>query len=180
MAAETSIKLTYEDYLAIPDDGRRHEIIDGEYYVSPSPSFKHQIAILRLASALETHVRTNGLGYVIPAPFDVVLSQHDVVQPDIVYVSRERQQAITKGNLQSAPDLAVEVLSPSNHDYDEHVKYKVYEKSGVLEYWIVDPEAESVKIFRRTNDSFTAIPVTDNLNTPLLPGFALPIAELFV
>lgn len=178
MAAETSIKLTYEDYLAIPDDGRRHEIIDGEYYVSPSPSFKHQNIVAELLTRVRTFVKERNLGWVVGSPCDV-LSEHTIVQPDVLYVSKARG-AIVADVLKGAPDLVIEVLSPSNRDYDEHVKYKIYEKAGVLEYWIVDPQAQSVRIFRRTNDRFAPVPVTDTLTTPLLPSFELRVESLFV
>ncbi|HEX6094947.1 MAG TPA: Uma2 family endonuclease [Thermoanaerobaculia bacterium] len=176
MAAETSIKLTYEDYLAIPDDGRRHEIIDGEYYVSPSPSFKHQLIVAQLLRRLGNHVDANVLGWVVGSPLDV-LTEHTMVQPDVLYISRERA-SIVLDTVKGALDLIVEVLS-SNREYDEHVKYKIYESAGVLEYWIVDPEAKSVKIFRRTGNKFAPGPVSDVITTPLLPNFQLRIADLF-
>lgn len=178
MAAETSIRLTYEDYLAIPDDGRRHEIIDGEHYVSPSPTFQHQLIVAELITRLKNHVDPRKLGWVVGSPCDV-LSEHTVVQPDVLFVSKGRASIIS-GIIKGAPDLVVEVLSSSNRDYDERVKYQQYEMSGVLEYWIVDPEAESVKVFRRADSRFAPVTVTDVITTPLLPGFELRIADLFV
>ncbi len=178
MAPQTSIKLTYEDYLAIPDDGRRHEIIDGEYFVSPSPSFKHQLIVARLITWLSNHVDAYALGWVVGSPCDV-LSEHTVLQPDVLFVSKGRASIIS-GIIKGAPDLVVEVLSSSNRDYDERVKYQQYEMSGVLEYWIVDPEAESVKVFRRAGNRFAPAAVSDIITTPLLPGFQLSIADLFV
>lgn len=176
MAAETSIKLTYEDYLAIPDDGRRHEIIDGEHYVSPSPNFKHQLIVAELIARLKYHVDPRKLGWVVGSPLDV-LSEHTIVQPDVLYISKARASIISQ-TVKGAPDLVIEVLS-SNRDYDERVKYQEYELSGVLEYWIIDPEAESAKVFRRTGNRFAPIPVSDVITTPLLPGFELRIADLF-
>lgn len=176
MAAETSIKLTYEDYLAIPDDGRRHEIIDGEYYVSPSPNFKHQLIVTKLLRRLGDHVETHGLGWVVGSPCDV-LTEHTIVQPDVLYISKARASIIS-GNVKGSPDLVAEVLS-SNRDYDERVKFHIYERSGVLEYWIIDPEAESAKVFRRTGTRFAPVPVSDTITTPLLPDFQLRVADLF-
>lgn len=178
MAPETSIKLTYEDYCAIPNDGRRHEIIDGEHYVNPAPNIRHQLVTMRLASAVHQHVTAHGRGQAIPSPVDVVLSENTVVQPDIVYVSPAREHVITPANVQGAPDLLIEVLS-SDRNYDEHVKYKLYEQAGVLEYWIIDPENESAKVFRRAGNRCAPVPVTDTITTPLLPDFRLRIAELF-
>jgi Uma2 family endonuclease len=176
MAPQTSIKLTYEDYLAIPDDGRRHEIIDGEHFVSPSPNFKHQNAVAELIAQMRTYVKARDLGWVIGSPCDV-LSEHTILQPDVLFISKARG-AIISNTIKGALDLVVEVLS-SNREYDERVKFQEYERSGVLEYWIVDPEAESAKVFRRAGNNFAAVPVTDVLTTPLLPGFTLRVADLF-
>jgi Uma2 family endonuclease len=176
MAAETSIKLTYEDYLAIPDDGRRHEIIDGEYYVSPSPSFNHQLIVARLITWLTNHVDKHGLGWAVGSPCDV-LGEHTIVQPDVLFISKARATIIS-GVVKGAPDLVIEVLS-SNRDYDEHVKYKIYEGAGILEYWIIDPESQSAKVFRRSGNKFAPVPVTDVITSPLLPNFELRIRDLF-
>ena len=178
MAPQTATKLTYEDYLLLPNDGRRHEIIDGEHFVSPSPNTEHQRISKRLTAAL-LRCEEAGLGEVFYAPYDVVLSIFDVVQPDVLFITPARAYILNDKHAEGAPDLVIEILSESNRQYDEQVKYKTYERLGVLEYWIVDPDGHSVKVFRRTNDRFTAIPVTDTLTTPLLPGFALRVESLF-
>jgi Uma2 family endonuclease len=177
MAAETSIKLTYEDYLAIPDDGRRHEIIDGEYYVSPSPNFKHQNIVAELIMQLRSYVKAHDLGWVVGAPCDI-LGEHTIVQPDVLYISKARGSIISGNTVKGVPDLVVEVLS-SNRGYDERVKYQEYELSGVVEYWIIDPEAESAKVFRRSGSRFAPIAVSNTITTPLLPDFQLRVADLF-
>ncbi|HEV7242746.1 MAG TPA: Uma2 family endonuclease [Thermoanaerobaculia bacterium] len=179
MAPETSIKLTYEDYAAIPDDGRRHEIIDGEHYVNPAPNFKHQVVLVRLVTALYQHVSDRRLGHVVPAPFDVILSEHDVVQPDIVFISHARAHLLTPANMQGAPDLLVEVLS-TNRSYDERVKYRLYEHAGILEYWIVNPFDDTIKAFRLANKKYALVDLGDLITSPLLPGFQLRVADLFV
>ena len=178
MAPQTSTKLTYEDYLLLPDDGRRHEIIDGEHYVSPSPNTEHQRIIKRLVEAL-LPLEKRGLGEVFFAPFDVVLSMFDIVQPDVLFITASRADILTKKNVQGAPDLVVEVLSESNRAYDLQVKHKTYERLGVDEYWIVDPEDRSVKVFRRAGARFAVAAIGDTLTSPLLPGFALPLRDLF-
>ncbi|HYC92471.1 MAG TPA: Uma2 family endonuclease [Thermoanaerobaculia bacterium] len=178
MAPQTSTKLTYEDYLLLPDDGRRHEIIDGEHYVSPAPNTRHQRLSKRISRALYPF-EDAGLGEVFSAPYDVVLSFFDVVQPDVIFVTAARSHIIVEKNVQGAPDLAVEILSPSNRQYDEQVKLKTYERLGVAEYWIVDPDESSVRIFRRSGERFTPADAGDTLTTPLLPGFALPLRDLF-
>ena len=178
MAPQTSIKLTYEDYAAIPDDGRRHEIIDGEHYVNPAPNLQHQRVVKRVVEAL-LPFEHSGLGEVFFAPADVVLSLTDVVQPDVLFVGAARSHILTAKNVQGAPDLAVEVLSPFNRAHDERLKLQMYERLGVAEYWIVDPEAESVTIFRRSGNRFQRIDVGETLTTPLLPGFAFNVGALF-
>ena len=179
MAPQTSIKLTYEDYAAIPDDGRRHEIIDGEHYVNPAPSPYHQIILSNVEFALQKHVRAHHLGRVLPAAVDVVLAGHDIVQPDIVFVRAAQAHIFEPKNIQGAPDLVVEVLSESNRRYDVRTKYELYERAGVAEYWIVDPDELGVRVFRREGDRFVPVEVGDTITTPLLPGFVLPLSDIF-
>jgi Uma2 family endonuclease len=179
MALQTSTKLTYEDFLLLPDDGRRHEILDGEHSVNPSPNTKHQMASGAIFAALFSYATSHGLGYVFHAPYDVVLSEHDIVEPDLLFVSTARRAIITDANIQGAPDLVVEILSPSNRGYDERVKYQAYERFGVGEYWIVDPDAETVTVYRRTGGKFVRAESGDPLNTPLLPGFSLELGSIF-
>lgn len=179
MAPQTSIKLTYEDYAAIPDDGRRHEIIDGEHYVNPAPNIPHQIVLFNVSRALHAFARKHHLGRVLPAAVDVVLNEHDVVQPDVVFISSARAHIVTRTNIQGAPDLVVEILSESNHRYDERVKFDMYERGGVSEYWIVDPDEYTVKVFRRIGSRLSLVDTADTITTPLLPGFELPLTVIF-
>ncbi|HEU4888668.1 MAG TPA: Uma2 family endonuclease [Thermoanaerobaculia bacterium] len=179
MAPAASTKLTYEDYCLLPDDGRRHEIIDGEHYVNPTPNTKHQVASVNLTSALWIYVREHRLGRIFSAPYDVVLSNFDVVVPDIIFVSATRMSIITDANIKGAPDLVIEILSPSNRRYDEVVKFNRYDAMGIAEYWIVDPDREMVKIYRRTSGGFALVPPADDLTTPLIPGFSLAVRAIF-
>ena len=179
MALQTSTKLTYDDYALIPDDGLRHEIIDGEHYVNPAPNQKHQTVGFNIAFALRAWVKPRRLGAVFIAPFDVVLSNVDVVQPDVLFLGTTQLTRLTDLNLQGAPDLAVEVLSPSNRRYDEVIKRKRYDAFGVAEYWIADPERETVKIYRRTEAGLVLAESEDPVTTPLLPGFAISLADVF-
>jgi Uma2 family endonuclease len=180
----SSTKLTYEDYLTFPNDGRRHELVDGEHFVTPSPSTKHQRIVGRLFFELQSHLRVHPGGEVLLSPYDVVLSPLDVVEPDLVYVSRENQSRITEANLQGPPDLAIEVLSESNRRHDEVTKRKLYERAGVQEYWIVDPEIETVKVHRLMGGALARIAEMsrddgDHLSSPLLPGFSMDLGKLF-
>jgi Uma2 family endonuclease len=184
--SQTATKLTYDDLLLFPDDGKRHELLDGEHFVSPSPSLRHQRIVGRMGVALYTFARDRGLGEVFFSPFDVVLTRHDVVEPDLLFVSASRSALLTEANVAGPPDLVIEVLSPWSRRRDEVLKRNRYEGTGVAEYWIVDPEAESVKVLRRPEPTSPfARPLLlsrqdgDALATPLLPGFGLPLAELF-
>ncbi len=141
-----ALKFTYNDYLLLPED-KRYEIIEGELYMTPSPKTSHQRVLGRLFTIFTTFVREKGRGEIFIAPYDVVLSQHDIVQPDILFVSYERRHLITELNLQGTPDLIVEILSPSTQERDKELKKKLYARFGVREYWIVDPDKRIIQIF---------------------------------
>jgi Uma2 family endonuclease len=179
------LKMTYEDLLYLPEDGKRHEIIDGEHYVSASPAPKHQIAVANLHLALGAHVKEHGLGLVMVAPLDVVLSDIDVVEPDLFFLSHESLRHLGEKFIGGPPDLAVEVLSESTRRVDEVTKRHLYERYGVGEYWIVDPLLESAKLYRLGDDgryARAAEPAVENggaFESPLFPGFSLPVARLF-
>jgi Uma2 family endonuclease len=178
MAPQTSIKLTYEDYAAIPEDGLRHEIIDGEHYVNPAPNIRHQIISMRLSMAIGNVVYGDGLGHLFAAPTDVALTKHDIAQPDLFFIRNTNAHILAEKKIVGVPDLVIEILS-SNRDFDERVKYRSYERAGVPEYWIVDPFDDAVNVFRRAGDRFQRVDLGDTLTTPLLPGFALSLQKLF-
>lgn len=184
MTTDASTKLTYDDYAAFPEDGRRHEIIDGEHYVVPSPIIKHQATSGRLFYSLMAYLKQNPIGRVFSAPCDVVMSDLDIVQPDILYIANERAEIITEKNIQGTPDLVVEILSESTRHTDEITKRKLYERFGVSEYWVVDPVVDSVKIYRRIDGRYQRVAEISSetggrLETPLLPGFAMDVADVF-
>jgi Uma2 family endonuclease len=178
------IRYTYEDYLAFPDDGRRHELIDGEHFVTPAPLRRHQELSMRLSIALGSWLREHPMGKAYAAPLDVILSDVDVVEPDLLFVSNERAEVLGKW-IHGAPDLVIEILSPSTRRVDEITKRRLYERVGVSEYWIVDGEIDVVKVYRRQDDgSFPQVAdlsreAGHSLTTPLLPGLSLSLAELF-
>lgn len=178
-------KLTYEDYCLYPDDGSRHEIIDGEHYMSPSPRTVHQRIIANLTRILGGHVRLHRLGELLPAPLDVLLSHVDIVQPDIVFVAAERTSAIvTDKNIQGSPDLLIEVISPGTQALDEQLKWRRYEKFGVAEYWLVYPDEKQLIIYRRAGaaDGFAPgmrLGPGDTAGSPLLPDLELPVFDIF-
>ena len=179
-------RLTYEDFLLLPDDGLRHEIVDGVHYVTPSPNVGHQELVLRLALTLGRHLEDRpDRGRLFVAPLDVVFSFHDVVEPDLVFVSPDQLDLLTDQNIQGSPALVIEVLSPSTRKRDQGLKRRLYDRSGVREYWMVDAATASVTIVRRHPDgSFPAFsPLTAHdlhvLRTPLLPGWSLTLTRLF-
>jgi len=182
-AEVSSTKLTYDDYLLFPDDGRRHELIDGEHYVTPAPTLRHQLISKRLFLALSDCLRERPLGQAFYAPVDVVPTDVDVVEPDLLYVSNERA-GILRDPVRGAPDLVIEIVSPSSRKTDEVIKRKLYERIGVCEYWVVDPELDVVKVYRREGERFTRAGEYSReeghtLGTPLLPGLSVSLDELF-
>src|SRR5436305_1778740 len=128
-------KLSYGDYVLIPEDGRRHEILDGEHCVTPAPLTRHQRVSARLHGNLEPFVFERQLGLVLAAPTDVLLSPHDVAQPDLLFISKARMEIVAEENVQGAPDLVVEILSERTRRRDERLKHDLYERFGVQEYW---------------------------------------------
>jgi len=182
------VRLTYADLCRLPDDGMRHELIDGEHYVTPAPRPKHQRVSGRLHLRLGTFLENHPLGRVYYAPLDVVLTDFDCVEPDLLYVSRERERRqMTEKYLEGAPDLVVEILSPSTKQVDQGVKHRLYERFLVKEYWIVDPEKETVKVYRQEDDRLQLCEELSRqggmsvsvLTTPLLPGLAIPLDKIF-
>jgi len=175
-------KLTYEDYVLIPEDGRRHEILDGEHYVTPAPFVRHQLISSNLHSLLGPFIRKQRLGKLLAAPTDVLFSPHDIAQPDLFFISSERQGILTEPNVQGAPDLVIEILSKRTRRRDERLKLERYDLCGVLEYWIVDPQRQGAKVYRRDDGRLrlaATLSVGDALTTPLLPGLEIPLAEIF-
>jgi Uma2 family endonuclease len=177
-------KLTYEDYERIPDDGLRHEILDGEHYVSPSPVPRHQRVSVALTLRFGAYLEEHTLGEVLTAPCDVILSPYDIAQPDLLFISNERSGIITEKNVQGAPDLLVEILSDGTRKRDEGLKRDLYERFGVKEYWLVDPVRQTVLVYRREGDRFHragrfSAAAGDVLTTPLLPGLEIALAKIF-
>jgi len=181
----TGKKLTYDDYARFPEDRIRHELIDGEHYVTSSFGTKHQMILGNLTFGIGDWLRSNPIGEVLFAPFDVLFSPFDVVVPDMLYMSKGRARLIlTENNAQGVPELLVEVAAPNTRRRDETVKRSLYERVGVSEYWVVDPLIHIVHVYRREGERFRR-PIElmthegDVLTTPLLPGLELPLSEIF-
>ena len=178
---ESAVKLTYEDYCATPDD-KRCELLNGDLMMVPAPNLKHQDVQAELGSKLRQFIREHALGKLFFAPCDVVLSNTDVVQPDLLFISREREHVLTAENVRGAPDLVIEILSPSTADRDLGYKHELYGRHGVLEYWVLDPMAETVAVHRQ-RDGVLELTDTfgrrDTLRTPLLKGLELQLDDVF-
>jgi len=179
-----SAKLTRKDLSLLPDDGRRHELIDGAHYVTPAPSRRHQSVSLRLTLAIGGFLQQHPVGQLLVAPFEVALSQyvHQTWQPDLLFVRAEREEILAERRATGAPDLVIEILSPSTRRRDRELKRKTYERFGVAEYWIVDPDAGTVRVLRLEdgeyrNERELSAANGDHLETPLLPGLTIPLTE---
>ena len=180
-ATQGAVRHTYKDYCATPDD-ERYELLDGNLMMVPAPNRKHQEVLFRLARKLGDFTEEHRLGTVYVAPFDVVLSDTDVVQPDVLFISRAREHTITDENVRGAPDLVIEILSPSTAERDLGYKHELYGRHGVLEYWIVDPMVETVAVHRQGDGRLEAAETLgrgDTLRTALLDGLELKLADVF-
>ena len=183
--AGSRVKLTYDDFVLFPDDGLRHELIDGEHHVTPSPNNKHQRVVGNLYFLIRSWLEQHRVGEIFLAPFDVVLTRHDVVEPDLLYLSHGRaHEALTAANVQGAPDLVIEIGSPSTRKRDETTKRHLYEREGVSEYWVVDPELDVLRVYRREGEGFgrareLSVEAGDVLTTPLFDGLELPLERVF-
>jgi len=194
------LKWTYEEFLLFPNDGKRHELIDGEHIMSPSPFTKHQRILVNLTIVIGAFLRQHRIGQMFVAPMDVVLSDTDVVEPDLLFIASEHASIITEKHIMGVPDLVVEIISTGSRKTDEIIKRRLYEQYGVKEYWIIDPELESVKVYRwhenmchtehipnRTGMQEAGFVRVEELSvenggtltTPLLPELTLPLSEIF-
>lgn len=167
---------TYDTYAAIPDDGKRYEVVDGVLYMTPAPNIGHQEAVALFTIHLGTHVQLGGLGRVFPAPCDVELAPRCTVQPDIVVVLNANLSIITPSRIIGAPDLVIEVASPGTAGYDRRTKQDAYARAGVREYWIADPYARTIEVLQLEGGAYVSAGVFGGEAT--LPSRVLP--ELLV
>ncbi|MDP9406087.1 MAG: Uma2 family endonuclease [Actinomycetota bacterium] len=181
MAAPPAPRYTYDDLERFPDDNLRRELIGGELIVTPAPRPSHQEIADELTYRLRAYTKTHG-GRANSAPLDVVFAPADVVEPDVVFLTAQRLHLVGERYIEGPPDVVVEVSSPSTRHLELVRKRDLYERYGVAEYWYVDLDAERIAVHRLTGDRYadpTFVPRGDVLESPLLPGFSLPVAELF-
>ena len=173
---------TYDSYAAIPDDGRRYEVVDGVLYMTPAPNIGHQASDALLTTHLVIHVQFAGLGRVFPAPTDVQLAPGAVVQPDVVVVLNAHLSIITEKRIIGTPDLVVEIASPGTAGYDRRTKQDAYAKARVPEYWLVDPYARTVEVLCLEGDAYRSAGVVEGdatLPSRVLPDFPVHAAQFF-
>jgi len=181
--SQAATKMTYEQYCLLPADGKQYEVIDGELFMTSSPTPRHQEIVLRLTVELSGFVRKNGLGEVLIGPVDVLLDRYTVVRPDVLFISTARLSIMGEEAIEGAPDLVVEVLSPSTFYKDLRKKMTAYAQFGVQEYWIVDPETETFEIYARRDDKLELarkFSSDESVESALLPGLKLAVKEVFV
>lgn len=173
-------RLTYEDYLAFPEDGRSHEIIAGVHYVSAAPNIDHQRISRHIQFQLYSQIELPGHGEVFDAPTAVHLSDHDIVEPDLLVVLSARDSYLTERTVAGPPNLVVEVLSPSTRRKDRELKLSLYERTGVDEYWIVDPAARNVVKHVRRGPTLTPVGTfTDSIVFDGLHGVVVDLSRVW-
>lgn len=182
MVSTTETRIwTYEDLFSLPDDGKRYEIIAGELYEMPSPSYDHAAAIINLIFILGPIVRALG-GSIVTAPLDVFFADANPVQPDIVVLLPDRLKYISRRGVEGPPDLLIEVLSPSNPEHDRQRKRALYARGGVREYWIVSPEAGTIEVLVLEGDSFRTLSragADEPVRSSLFPELEFRASDIF-
>ncbi|MBM3934059.1 MAG: Uma2 family endonuclease [SAR202 cluster bacterium] len=175
------LKFTYEDYVLLPE-GDRRELIGGDFYVVPAPNNKHQEVVGNLYLALRQFLKKHRLGVVMLSPTDVMFSKMDVVQPDLLFIAEDRRTILTGSKVEGAPDLIIEVLSLGTVGRDRKLKLDLYARYGVKEYWMVDPEKETVQVLQlgpRGKESLRTF-TSGNVASTIINGFEMPVEEIFV
>ena len=178
---QADIKFTYRDYLQLPDD-KRYELVEGDLLLVPAPNLRHQRILRELEVAICIYLRSHPLGELFFSPCDVVLSEINVVQPDLIFVSTERMTILTEANIQGSPDLVVEILSPSTQQRDRGIKQNLYARYGVREYWIINPENKTVEVLSWTETGYRIEAVLQEggtLNSGLFPDLNIKLSEIF-
>ena len=180
---QPKLKYTYDDYCELPDDGNRYEVIDGTLYSAPAPNPRHQRVLFNLTALFAPFVTGESvMGEAFFAPIDVIFASEDVFQPDLIYISRERLHIITDRGLEAAPDLVVEVLSPSTRQRDLELKRSRYAHFGVKEYSLVDPETRTITMLALSGSEYEergTYGISDQVTTSLVPGLVIHVAQVF-
>ena len=182
MGVEVVPKLTFEQFRQLPDDGKRYELVRGEVHLTPSPTTKHQLVLQRLFASLDSYLSKNPLGRMLIAPLDVRLGADTALQPDMLYVANAHVAIIQEDYVHGAPDLVVEILSPSTAAHDRATKLHLYAEAGVGEMWFIDPQAKTVEILKLQGNKYlveAALAGRQALTSASFPGWELPLPDLF-
>jgi Uma2 family endonuclease len=175
-------RLTANDYRALPEAGPRYQLVEGELHMAPAPNSYHQEIVWNLSRIFVRYLDGHPVGRVYLAPYDVYLSQHDVVQPDLLFLAKDRQQMRQEDGLHGAPDLVVEVISPSTAQLDKKTKRAIYAHAGVKELWLIDPILLQIHLYDFARDLAKAVRILDedeSFTSALLPGLTVVAAEVF-
>ncbi len=179
--ATTAVRFTYADYLNLPEESR-YEILDGDLLMSPAPTTIHQSIVKKLTRILARILEDSGAGEVFVAPCDVILSDTDVVQPDVFFVSRERAPIVKERGVFGAPDLVVEVLSSATAERDRTVKAKLYARAGVKELWLIDPESKTIEVLQLGAAGFERKALAksgESAQSPTFPDLRVRLTDVF-
>ena len=173
---------TYEAYAALPDDGRRYEVIDGILYLMPGPSPRHQGVSTRFTTYLAIHVEMAGLGRVFAAPLDVLLPHAQPVQPDIIVVLNHKLHLISERGIEGPPDLVVEIASPGTRTHDRGTKLAAYARGGVPEYWLAEPADQTIEVLALEDGAYRSLGVftgAATLPSRILPDLPVRVEQFF-
>lgn len=176
------VKYTYQDLLTTPDDHHRYELFEGDLIITPSPNTAHQNAIGNLFRLLSLYVESHNLGKVFVAPFDVYFDEETVVEPDILFVAKDRLHIIDEQKVNGAPDVVIEITSPTTEQRDRGFKFKRYAQEGVKEYWIVDPAKKTVEVYQlgaKGFELFASYTATNEVRSPYFSLLRFNVQEVW-
>lgn len=176
------IILTYDEYVDLPNDGNRYEILDGDLFVTPAPSPQHQLVSRNLQFTIHQFAREHGLGEIFAAPIDLILAATTVAQPDLVFVSQERRAIVTNRGIEGAPDLVVEILSSTTTKTDRTTKARLYARYGIRHYWILDPESRNLEAYELSGNAYhlaSTLTGESTFSPSLFPGLTIPLADVW-
>ena len=180
---QVKLKFTLEDYRNLPEsETKRYELLGGEIVMAPAPVPYHQMVSINIVRWLDSYARRSRLGVVLYSPIDVILSEEDVVQPDILFISNEHRGIIQEDRIHGAPDLVIEILSPATAGRDRSFKRTLYARSGVQEYWLVDPDSKSIEVLTLGPQGYQQAgryEKNQRLRSPLLSGLIIVLDEIF-
>jgi Uma2 family endonuclease len=176
------VLLTYEDYACLPADGKRYEVLEGELVMNPAPNLSHQGVSRNLEFILFRHIKENESGFLYDAPFDVILDDHTIVQPDLVFIAKERASILAPRGIEGSPDLVIEIHSASTMRTDRVSKFQLYSRFGIEWYWMLDPQAQVLEEYARSPEGYIMVSEHKggSLFKPnLFPGLSIDLGEVW-